>query len=122
MKVLFYGRPKLCGKGGITVKKIYFNLSNGTVVNHYSSLPPYYALVSKGKVKEIYACFSVSNIATHGYDWLQERLDREVKIWDEYNPDLKNQLNRHVRKSEFWFKDTNFVEQNYNRFIYIRFY
>jgi hypothetical protein len=104
------------------MKKIHFSVSNGEVVNPYSVLPPYYALTSKGIVKEIYMCFSVSNIAKHGQEWVQEQIAKELNVWVEYNPNLKMSLNKLVRQPKLWFKDTNHIEQSYDRFIFIRFY
>lgn len=104
------------------MKKIHFNVSNGTVVEPYSVLPPYYALTSKGKVKEIYMCFSVSNIAANSQEWVNKQLKNELEVWEEINPDLKRSLSTLIKKPKFWLKETNHDEQSYDRFIFIRFY
>ena len=103
------------------MKKIHFSVNSGWVVEPSKSLPPYYALVSRGKVKEIYMCFSVHNIARHGEDWVKEQLAKQREIWEELNPDLHKTLNELVKFPKYWFKDTNHVEQSYDRFIFIRF-
>jgi hypothetical protein len=103
------------------MKKLHFNVSNGEVVNPYSVLPPYYTLISKGMIKEIYMCFSVSNIANNGQNWVQEQVEKELKIWEEYNSNLKKSLNKLVRSPKYWLKETNHTEQSYDRFIFIRF-
>jgi hypothetical protein len=103
------------------MKKIHFSVMNGRIVEPFSSLPPYYALVSKGVVKEIYTCFSVSNITQNGQEWVQKQLSEELKVWEDYNPELKKTLNKLVRKPKYWFKETNHIEQSYDRFIFIRF-
>lgn len=103
------------------MKKIYFNLQNGAVVDPPESLPAYYALVSKGKVKEVYACFSVNNIQNYDSDWVKNSLADKLERWDEWNPNLIKLLHVYVNQPRFWFKDTNHIEKSYDRFIYIRF-
>ena len=90
------------------------------MVDPFSSLPAYYALVSRGKVKEVYTCFSVNNIAKNGQEWVFKQLEEELGFWENINPDLKKSLNSFVRKPKFWFKEENHIEQSYDRFIFIR--
>ena len=104
------------------MKKIYFNVVNGEVVEPFTSLPTYCAIVQKGLVTEIHACFSVQNIIKGGQGWVKEQVQNQAEIWKEHNPDLKKSLNRFVRQPKYWFKDTNHIESSYDRFIFIRFY
>lgn len=103
------------------MKKIYFSIDNGKAVNPYSILPPYYTLVKNGVVKEIYLCFSVSNISENGSEWVKEQLLHEKELWKE-KPNLKKSLTKLVRQPSLWLKDTNHEESSYDRFIFIRFY
>lgn len=104
------------------MKKIYFDLHNGEVGDPFGVLPKYMAIVKRGKVKEIYTCFRVQNIAEKGgQEWVDEQLSKEAHDWSECQW-LMDTLSRYIMHPKHWFKDSNHTECAANRFIWIRFY
>lgn len=103
------------------MKRIYFDLDNGVVRDPYAIFPKYMAIVKRGKVKELYTCFRVQNIADKGgQKWVDAELEDERKDWGSFHW-LTESLNKYINHPKHWFKDTNHIEETFNRFIYIRF-
>jgi hypothetical protein len=103
------------------VKKIFFDLYNGEIVEPISSLPKYMVIVHSGEIEELYTCFRVQNIADRGgQDWVDDQLHKEKQNWND-NASLRKDLRKFVRQNKFWFKQSNHFEKNPNRFIWIRF-
>jgi hypothetical protein len=105
------------------MKTIYFNLSNGEVVDPSKYLPAYKATIRKGYIAEIAVCFSLQNITKNGYEWVENNVKKEKEEWDRIDL-LKNSLNFYIRKWTLLhpFKDTNFQESHFHRFVFIPFW
>lgn len=102
------------------MKKIYFSIDNGEIRDP-SILAPYYALVDKGRVKEVYMLFSIENIRMHDKERLKSIIQDKKDVFDIYQPDLMRKLTFFVNQMKFWGKSANYTEENYDRFVYLRF-
>lgn len=103
------------------MKRIYFDLDNGRVRDPYAIFPKYMAIVSKGKVKELYTCFRIQNIPDKGGQrWVSEQLEEEKWAWENLD-NLKDTLNSYIKHPKHWFKEQNHEESTFDRFTYIRF-
>lgn len=105
------------------MKTIYFNLYNGEVCDPSEHLPTYKATISKGKISEISTCFRTQNIIDHGYEWLENLLDKERDEWSNFSY-LMESLKSYIKQWKLLhpIKDTNFKEKEFYRFIFIPFW
>lgn len=66
------------------MKYIYFNVSNGEIIEP-GPLPAYRALLDwKLKVVAFDVCFSKDSINRNGEEWAKEQLAKEKREWDNY--------------------------------------
>lgn len=100
------------------MKRVFFNVSNGEVVEPSEYLPAYYADVDGiGRVKEIAVCYSQANIDRYGDLWALKELLRDREAWTCYKWLLRS-LKKFVIRNYFReFRD--FEKELGPRFVYV---
>ena len=102
------------------MRLLYFNISNGEVIQPSKALPAFRVTTNKMEIIQIETCFNVGNIIERGMDWYFDQLDKEWVSWEHEHPHLMKSLKKFVRQEyiKHPFKYTNFIATN-PRFPYM---
>jgi hypothetical protein len=82
------------------VRKVYFEIDNGKIVDPRRKLPPaFYAVFNwRLQITEIKICFARDNIENYGEVWKNQTLEKEGWYWDNYKW-LMNSLKHYILKN-----------------------
>jgi hypothetical protein len=82
------------------MRKVYFDLDNGSVVRPRMILPSTYCVEINWRLKinKMYCCFSNSNIETYGEKWRDDSLIKERDEWESFKW-LNTSLKKYIRKN-----------------------
>jgi hypothetical protein len=102
------------------MKKIYFDIDNGSVVKVRDiTSPDHYAVIDDTlKIKEIYSCFSSQKLEHLGYEWREKMIHKDCFEWVNYRwlmkslkdyielnvsiDDCEDENNQHYKYLRFW--------------------
>jgi hypothetical protein len=104
------------------MKKVFFDIDNGSVIKPREiTAPEYYALLDDNSiVTEIHSSFSSDKISVLGYGWMHELLHKDCFQWVNYSW-LMNSLKMHINRLEEESKDDYDIDYK-DQYVYMKFW
>lgn len=104
------------------MKKLYFDLDNGKVVEPRNAIAPaYYVIVDHKNIPQsVYTCFSKKKIELRGDGWVKEGISNINEIWSVYHW-LNSSLIKYVEDYSYLSEKQNYESEYKDDFVYLKF-